>query len=422
MHCGLKRDGDPGAWCDECFTQASESGALDVVRARGASVSSAFEKSKRPAEPPSGELQPKKQRSPAKTERALKPKSKPPELAPCCCEHKWSKCGGCKGHTGLECQRVTDEDRLRYRKLFARVRTENRPMALQRAMSLVYQGMRWPVYYPRPDANPAQACMHCRHLVRSEWEPSKTHNSKSCGHRDDVCAGAARAEQAEYWLWTSEHGDVRVCRDFYRDTWGISHHKLKRMLDIGPCFELPPDAFVWGGRKPSEMMQLTLEYVMSLERHFSHYSMSSTTEYTDAANSVLQLWKGPCVARSDGSEQLCFLEWLDKKKSTGHHKYFKGKGWFPGVQSSRAGAEKPKSVGADAPKLAVPYKFMLKVMNKYDLKLQDKTEDKCETCMLLIWMRSGRSPLRHSPKSTMTVTTTSDPGLKTRLEIPDLWL
>ena len=153
---------------------------------------------------------------------------------------------------------------------------------------------------------------------------------------------------------------------------------------FGPCFELPRDAFVWGGRKPSKMKDLCLEYAYSLERHFSHYSMSSETEYTDAANSILQLWKGPCEERSDGSSQPCLLEWLDTKSQTSAHTYYTKKKWFPGVITGRAGATKPASIGADAPKLAVPYKYLLKVMGQFDLKLQDKTEDKCETCMQFV--------------------------------------
>ena len=141
MRCGLQRDGKPGAWCNDCFKQVVESGALDIVR-RCTDASSSFSTSKRQAEPPSS-LRPAKARRPKKTQRVLHKKSMPVELTPCTDKHKWTHCGGCQGHTGLECARVTEEDRLRHRAQFERVRNDSQPGALHRAMSLVYSGMRW---------------------------------------------------------------------------------------------------------------------------------------------------------------------------------------------------------------------------------------------------------------------------------------
>ena len=215
MHCGLKRDGSPGARCQDCFKQAEECGALEIIAARDIDASSSFEASKRPAAPPSDQLKKKKTRPAAKATRELAEESLPAVLVPCTTGHKWSQCGGCKGHAGLECARVSDADRQRYRAKFELVRHDNKPRALHRAMALVYGGLRWPITYPQPATNPAQACFHCRHLPVADWKPTRSHRSMNCALRVEVCKGAQPAKQAEYWLWTEDHGHVQVCRGFY---------------------------------------------------------------------------------------------------------------------------------------------------------------------------------------------------------------
>ena len=78
--------------------------------------------------------------------------------------------------------------------------------------------------------------------------------------------------------------------------------------------QVPHNFFAYKGRKPTHQRALVLEYMETIPRHYSHYSMSSLHEYIDYASSILNWYRGPTDINEDGSVSPCFLEWLDEIK------------------------------------------------------------------------------------------------------------
>ena len=128
--------------------------------------------------------------------------------------------------------------------------------------------------------------------------------------------------------------------------------------------------------------KLIKQFLGQLERHYSHYSPTSETEYVDCASSCLKLWGGPTQG------EQCFIEWFDSIKADdlpegftvgmqGSFAYYNSRNWFPGVNDGRP---KPSSIGAGAPKVPVSYSQFLKVCSHFDLKYKDLTPDQCVAC------------------------------------------
>ena len=85
------------------------------------------------------------------------------------------------------------------------------------------------------------------------------------------------------------------------------------------------------GQIKTEKESLCREYIASVPRHYSHFSVSSSNEYVDCASSALNWWRGPLESNADGTSSPCFLEWLDERNTTRHLQLCKDTGWFPGV-------------------------------------------------------------------------------------------
>ena len=127
MASGIGRFGEAASWCKSCVAELGDTGALRILARRGReSASSSFAGSKRAAEP-GQHLKRKKMRVRKKTMRV---RSTPmPTLEPCKAKHKWSFCKNCKGSAGLECARVTAEQRQLLRAQFHSLRNDQKPMA-----------------------------------------------------------------------------------------------------------------------------------------------------------------------------------------------------------------------------------------------------------------------------------------------------
>jgi hypothetical protein len=129
---------------------------------------------------------------------------------------------------------------------------------------------------------------------------------------------------------------------------------------------------------------LVREYVGTIPRHYSHYSMSSTSEYVDCASSTLNWWKGPTETNDDGTVSIPFLEWLDERNGTEDLTFYNEHAHFPGVHSLTSRPNLPHTlVGPGAlpiPVPAVAYHYFLSVVKAFDIKYKGLSADQCGTC------------------------------------------
>lgn len=146
--------------------------------------------------------------------------------------------------------------------------------------------------------------------------------------------------------------------------------------------QVPHNFFAYKGRKPTHQRALVLEYMETIPRHYSHYSMSSLHEYIDCASSILNWYRGPTDINEDGSVSPCFLEWLDEKMGTTNYELYKTYHFYPGVNATRDYVH-PALTVADAllpPKPCVSYNYFLSVVTQYALRFKDMTPDQCARC------------------------------------------
>jgi hypothetical protein len=96
--------------------------------------------------------------------------------------------------------------------------------------------------------------------------------------------------------------------------------------------QVPNDYFQYKGKKRTHKKALVLEYMETIPRHFSHYSLSSLHEYIDCA---LNWYKGSTDINEDGSISPCFLKWLDEKMGTTNYDFYQMYHYYDGVNCNR---------------------------------------------------------------------------------------
>ncbi len=104
---------------------------------------------------------------------------------------------------------------------------------------------------------------------------------------------------------------------------------------LSSLLQVPNDYFNYKGTKSTDKKGLVLEYMESIPRHFSHYSLSSLHEYIDCASSIFNWYKGPTDINEDGSISPCFLKWLDDKMGTTNYDFYQMYHFYDGVSCNR---------------------------------------------------------------------------------------
>jgi len=208
----------------------------------------------------------------------------------------------------------------------------------------------------------------CHHTPsQALWDPVLPHTYTNCNRRNEPLHGG-RLKLRLFVKW--ENGVVEVCKKFWCNTFGIGGRSFARLDSFSTQAFLPPNAFAWGGSVKSAKESLVREYVGTIPRHFSHYSMSSTSEYVDCASSALNWWKGPTETNDDGTVSIPFLEWLVKRNGTEDLPFYNEHAYFPGVHSLTSRPNLPHTlVGPGAlpiPVPAVAYHYFLSMVKAFD--------------------------------------------------------
>lgn len=273
-----------------------------------------------------------------------------------------------------ECNRVSTSLREELRAEFDKRRKSLEKGARRRSMEFLFNFVRRETDYPthkppHPDASGGrQKCRHCRFDPAYMWSPQTSHTLQNCRRRNEPRNGHTYVYK--YFLY-DEGGAVEVCAPFWRDTFCVSQKTQLKLARFSSGFQLPPGAFTWGGSTKSNREVIVLEYMASVPRHFSHFSMCSTHEYVDCASSALNWWRGPTEVNDDGTISPCFLE------------FYKSHGWWPGVNVENC--DKPAVLcGPNAirvPQPAVSYRYFLGIVNRFQFRFKDLSADQCSTCI-----------------------------------------
>ena len=224
-----------------------------------------------------------------------------------------------------------------------------------------------------------QKCAHCKFDVKELWNPAVSHAYSQCGRKNEP--RNRRKARTVYRLWDGVV-NVPVCISFFKETFGLGKDGLKTLAASAGNFKLA--AFKSKGRRKTEKELMCREFIASVPRHYSHFSVSSSNEYVDCASSALNWWRGPLECNGDGTTSPCFLEWLDQRHQTNHLQVYKESGWFPGVSKG----DMPRALlDAEAfdlyPTPAVSYNFFWTVLSKLQIKYKDKAIDQCAKCNVL---------------------------------------
>jgi hypothetical protein len=169
---------------------------------------------------------------------------------------------------------------------------------------------------------------------------------------------------------------------FWKETFGLGKDALRTLTNSATSYKLAE--YKHKGQKKTEKETMCREFIATVPRHYSHFSVSSCNEYVDCASNALNWWRGPLERNADGTTSPCFLQWLDQRHQTNHLQVFTESGWFPGVNKG----EMPPAV-RDAeddglfPTPAVSYKFFWAVLSKLQIKYKDKAIDQCAKCNVL---------------------------------------
>ena len=271
-----------------------------------------------------------------------------------------------------ECRRVSLQERQKIRDRSVEIGASLEKGARHRKHEFAFKTMSTILHYPtnvrgHPDArNGRQKCAHCRFDASELWNPRENHTYRTCNRREEQRNGAKYT--TKYYL-PGGGGLVEVCSSLWRNTLDIGRKAQSRLKHHSKQYlELPPDAFSWGGSSHSEKERLVLEYVASVPRHFSHFTIGGTFEYVDCASSALQWWRGPTEPNDDGSMTPCFLQWVDERNGTNHQEFYLQHGWWPGVTVCSRNNKPQILCGTDALSIPVPavsYQYFWTVLKRY---------------------------------------------------------
>ena len=243
---------------------------------------------------------------------------------------------------------------------------------------------------------PPQACVHCCFDPAASWDPQASHTCDNCNRRNMPRNGGVK--RFLYYLHT---GDVRVrvCKNFFTNTFGLGRRSCKEMRTHCEVAVLPPTAFSWGGSTQKGKEALVRRYIDTMPRHYSHYTTSSTNEHVDCASSALNWWMGPLEKNANGTLSPPFLEWLDAELNTDHVTFYKQHGHYPGVNPGRDKIPHALTLPG-APPVPVPrvsYHYFLSVVTKYKTRFKDLPGDQCATCNKARAEIKGAAPAEQPP-------------------------
>ena len=138
--------------------------------------------------------------------------------------------------------------------------------------------------------------MSCKHCTGKAKQKVKDHETEDCP------SPLTLEETFQFYLPKKmEDGGVfgplvPVCRSIFRNTFGIGGTTMKRLAGFAKAgfSHLPKEAFLRkGGSKQGEWFNLCTEFAATVRRRYSHFSMTSETQYIMCAKSILQLYRGP---------------------------------------------------------------------------------------------------------------------------------
>ena len=116
---------------------------------------------------------------------------------------------------------------------------------------------------------PRQACIHCCFDPLALWNPPASHQCRDCLRRGENRNGGTR--RCRYYYLQRGDTRVRVCVQFWLNTFGIGRRTKKSMQEFCAAGVLPVHAFSWGGLIATGKKRLVLEYIDTVPRYYSHY-------------------------------------------------------------------------------------------------------------------------------------------------------
>ena len=269
------------------------------------------------------------------------------------------------------CRHVPASERAKIRETCESIMRDIKAGARQRKMEFIFGMMQTVIIQSKakkchPDAIGRQKCSHCKFDNCGLWDPPACHTYRKCNRRHELRNDSVR--RTKYYLHDGQ-GMVEVCSAFWRNTMDIGEASQKKLAAFSrSCCVLPPKSFSWGGSSKTNKENFVLEYLATVPRHFSHFSVGGTFEYVDCAASIAQLWKGPTELNDDGTTTPCFLEWADERNQTTFQQVYSTYGWWPGMEKFDR-ANKPASLCApNAPNIPAPsvsYNYFWSIVKRY---------------------------------------------------------
>ena len=119
------------------------------------------------------------------------------------------------------------------------------------------------------------------------WSPAASHTYRSCDRKNEPKNG--RTARTVFSLWDGG-ASVPVCLSFWKETFGLGKAALRTLTKSATSYKLAE--YKNKGQKNTEKESMCREFIATVPRHYSHFSVSSCNEYVDCASNALNLSLG----------------------------------------------------------------------------------------------------------------------------------